>query len=330
MLLDPPTALRMTTLLELRRRGEVVKGSVLHIGSGKDRFRYKKYFPNAKRYRCLDKRKQFSNVHIVADAQSMPQVPDEGEDCLIATFFLHEVPDVDAAMREFRRILRPGGVIFLTFQGFKGTERWGGHQWTVSEVLELAETYFVINQFYTEEIGTLVVAYKEYQPMTEIWFDDGVRSTYNVAYPVMKRRKLTGIVAIITGKVGKTYTNVKRNIEQPCMTVKQLKTLIGEGWEIASHTVTHPFRFDELTLEQTRAELGNSKEWIIKYLDVTPTKFVVPRHLIRKDQMKLAREYYPYIRPLASKLTRYPPEILVYHWVKEKWFEKRLMRDLLK
>jgi len=162
-----------------------------------------------------------------------------------------------------------------------------------------------------------------------MWFDDGLRSTYNVAYPVMKRHGLKGIVAVITGRVGKTYEPVKLP-PRPCLTVEQLKTLIGEGWEIASHTVTHPFRFDELTLDQTYFELEESKNWIIKNLGVNPTKFVVPRHLIREDQRELAMEFYSYIRPLPIGNDLYPDGHLVFHWVKSKNFEKRLLRKMRK
>ncbi|GAH15635.1 unnamed protein product, partial [marine sediment metagenome] len=61
-----------------------------------------------------------------------------------------------------------------------------------------------------------------------VWFDDGLRSTFDIAYPVMRMHKLTGIVALITSMVGGTYCPRKLP-PRPCMTVKQLKTLIMGG-----------------------------------------------------------------------------------------------------
>lgn len=137
--------------------------------------------------------------------------------------------------------------------------------------------------------------------MRKLWFDDGYASTFNIAYPVMKRHGLTGIVAVVTSIVGK-FGKLPSTRRGPFkfMTIKQLIMLIEEGWEIASHTVTHPFRFDLLNTEETVYELEVSKEWIEEKLGFIPMKFVVPRHLIREEQMELARKYYPYVRPLGN------------------------------
>jgi len=132
----------------------------------------------------------------------------------------------------------------------------------------------------------------------------------------MKKMGLTGIVAVVTSVVGKFTILGRRNPTQ-FMTRQQLSTLIEEGWEIASHSVTHPFRFDRLSREQTQWELSESKKWIIENLCITPTKFAVPRHLIRKDQIELAMKYYSHIR--------HPKKGIIFHIVKERMsFEARL------
>ena len=48
------------------------------------------------------------------DMSSMPSVPDASFDVVIACDVLEHVPDDTAAMREIRRILRPGGTAILT------------------------------------------------------------------------------------------------------------------------------------------------------------------------------------------------------------------------
>jgi len=139
-----------------------------------------------------------------------------------------------------------------------------------------------------------------------IWFDDGWVQTFEVAYPIMKERGLTGTVALITGKVGSFWKPPKWPSGDKIMTLEQLQILVEEGWEIASHSVTHPY-FEKLNEEETRYELSESKRWIIENLGVTPTKFVAPRNRIRDDQVKLVMEYYSYLRHLC------PPGHYVLH-----------------
>uniref|UniRef100_A0A6M3M9S6 Putative polysaccharide deacetylase n=1 Tax=viral metagenome TaxID=1070528 RepID=A0A6M3M9S6_9ZZZZ len=152
-----------------------------------------------------------------------------------------------------------------------------------------------------------------------IWFDDGYEVTYTKAYPVMKKLGLTGIVALATGYVGLNMVICTLRPgyggNQPprqMLSIDQLKELVADGWEIASHSVTHPYRFDELTIEDTRWELLASRDWIKDNLSVTPKKFVVPRHLIRPDQKDLVKQYYEYMRPLGGR----PADTeRVYHWL---------------
>jgi len=132
-----------------------------------------------------------------------------------------------------------------------------------------------------------------------IWFDDGYESTFLVAYPMMKEVGLTGIVAVVTGIVGK-LTGLGRRSPTQFMTKEQLSMLVDDGWEIASHSVTHPFRFAELSFEQIHWELSESKRWITENLGVKPEKFAVPRHRIRKEQVELVMKYYNYMRPLRK------------------------------
>lgn len=144
----------------------------------------------------------------------------------------------------------------------------------------------------------------------------------------MKELGLTGIVAVIPTKVGRKHTVAGE--DYPCMTVKDLKQLIAEGWEMASHSLTHPQpssdgkEFCELTNMETQMELRESKEWIRRNLGVNPTKFVVPRHFLRREQMEFARRHYVFVRsfPLG-----FPEGHIVFHHIKSKfWFTRRLKR----
>jgi len=123
----------------LSRQGKNIKGSVLNVGSGHDQHCYRRFFPHTTRFRNLDKA-GFAEVNVVADVQDMPQIPSKSEDCIVAFFMLYQVPDVEAALREFRRVLKPNGVLLATFSNKYGSNR--VHKFTKTEVFRLVKNYF--------------------------------------------------------------------------------------------------------------------------------------------------------------------------------------------
>lgn len=148
------TELRKLVLKTLAEYGESFRGSVLHVGSAEDPYKYKRFFLGAVRYRTLDKMGQV-NPDIIANIQNMPEIPSDSEDCIIATFFLYQVPDIEAALREFKRVLKPRGILFTTF-----THRMGGcrvHTFTKEEALKLMGALFKIEAIHQRDVGTLIV-----------------------------------------------------------------------------------------------------------------------------------------------------------------------------
>lgn len=59
-----------------------------------------------------ESRKRLSCEHIQAAAEAMP-LPDESYDFLTMGFALRHVDDLEAAFREYRRVLRPGGKALI-------------------------------------------------------------------------------------------------------------------------------------------------------------------------------------------------------------------------
>jgi SAM-dependent methyltransferase len=51
---------------------------------------------------------------VVADLTHAPQIPDERYDCVLLTQVLHQVYDLQSAVAECRRILKPGGTLLVT------------------------------------------------------------------------------------------------------------------------------------------------------------------------------------------------------------------------
>ena len=95
-------------------------------------------------------------------------------------------------------------------------------------------------------------------------FDDGYKSTKSAAKPILDKYRFVGSAASISSVVG-TSGN---------MTAQDLRDLQTAGWDIASHSVTHPSMIS-LSTTAARNELQNSKS-ALTGLGLTIDSFVWP------------------------------------------------------
>lgn len=78
-------------------------------------------------------------------------------------------------------------------------------------------------------------------PRVSFTFDDGLASASGYAASTLANHGLTGTDYIITGCVGMVAPNTcAADPTKTYMTWEQIAQLRAQGWEIASHTVTHP------------------------------------------------------------------------------------------
>ncbi len=98
-----------------------------------------------------------------------------------------------------------------------------------------------------------------------ITFDDGWRSQYDNALPVLVKNQFPATFYIYTGVIG----------SPAFMTLDDLHALVGLGMEIGGHTRSHPklTRIDPNKLED---ELLGSKRYLEKNLGVSVTDFAYP------------------------------------------------------
>lgn len=129
--------------------GARIEGSVLNCGSAYDRYKYHRFFPLCSRYRLLDL-EPIRRWHgreprevLIADAQDMPHVPSNSEDCLVAYWFVdYERLDQARIFSEFNRILKPGGILLISFNADAFPNPPYG-RFTLSDVIKLAQDFFV-------------------------------------------------------------------------------------------------------------------------------------------------------------------------------------------
>jgi len=96
----------------------------------------------------------------------------------------------------------------------------------------------------------LIAADAPAKGMITFLMDDGFVEDYTIMYPMLSAKGYKGVVAIIT--------NYLDNPDPARLNVAQIKTLEDAGWEVMSHTVTHP-ALATLTEAQVVTELAQSK-----------------------------------------------------------------------
>jgi peptidoglycan/xylan/chitin deacetylase (PgdA/CDA1 family) len=110
-----------------------------------------------------------------------------------------------------------------------------------------------------------------------VTFDDAFRSVIERAFPIMEDLGVTGTVFVPTSYVGQASPMRWPGIEQwigtshedelACMSWEELKRLSDAGWEIASHTRTHP-HLTQIADDQLRDELVESRREISERIGI--------------------------------------------------------------
>jgi len=120
--------------------------------------------------------------------------------------------------------------------------------------------------------------------MVSITFDDGYESTYTEAFPILKKYGYSATVYVITDLVGKPGY----------MTREQLRELADAGWEIGSHTTSHP-HLTELTPCEVELELATSKAWLAG-AGFKVESFATPYGEYNDEVLELVDKYYVFHR----------------------------------
>lgn len=124
-------------------------------------------------------------------------------------------------------------------------------------------------------------------------FDDGYQDFYYVVAPVLQEYGVRATVFVVAGYVDTNH--IFEWIEYPetpldyILTSKQIVELHRSGFEIGSHTLTHP-RLTELQAERVREELAQSRKLLEKIIGSRVSSFCYPQGFYNREIMQLVRE----------------------------------------
>jgi len=161
-----------------------------------------------------------------------------------------------------------------------------------SSIFENQMKYLKENDFHIISPEQLLafLEYKQGLPKKSvlITMDDGYRSVYEIAYPILKKYGFTATLFIYTNFVG---------VSNMAITWDQLKELKANGFSIGSHTISH----SDLTMREegeTEAdwmaridkELFGSKQILDKKLDQDTISLAYPYGKYDQSSIKTARK----------------------------------------
>jgi peptidoglycan/xylan/chitin deacetylase (PgdA/CDA1 family) len=95
-------------------------------------------------------------------------------------------------------------------------------------------------------------------------FDDGYRGQFTNARPLLRRYHWPAVLNLAV-----------QNVLDGKLTLRQLRTMVRDGWEIDAHSLTHP---DLTTLDRAelRRQVAGSRRWIRRRLGVPVDFFCYP------------------------------------------------------
>ena len=110
-----------------------------------------------------------------------------------------------------------------------------------------------------------------------ISFDDGYRSCYTTAWPVLKDYGFTAVVFLVTKYIGgvNSWDRAKRGAEEPLLSIEEIRALAGGGIEFGSHSHAHE-DLTQMPLSAVESDVSASKSVLEGALGIEVTAFSYP------------------------------------------------------
>ncbi len=161
------------------------------------------------------------------------------------------------------------------------------------QMAHLAKEGFEVLTLY--EAARRIGAKESFGPKsTVITFDDGLKSVHQNARPVLQEYRFPATIFVVTGYCG-GYNNWPGQPgyapEMALLDWTELTELVGAGFEIGAHTLTHPF-LPALSQAELEQELAESQAQIKKILGLEADCFAYPYGIYNDRIRETCRKYY--------------------------------------
>lgn len=138
-------------------------------------------------------------------------------------------------------------------------------------------------------LSTACTVSEEPEAIVSFTFDDGTIDHYENAFPILSKYGVVGTEHVIVGLVGGEFEN------ETLMGWEEITQLYDAGWDIHSHTMTHPF-LTQMSEEDLVWELTESKR-ILEEKGFVVSGFAPPYGDVNDEVKSIALEYYDTVRP---------------------------------
>jgi peptidoglycan/xylan/chitin deacetylase (PgdA/CDA1 family) len=117
-------------------------------------------------------------------------------------------------------------------------------------------------------------------------FDDGYRSNYDIALPIVREHAFTATVFLVSGMIGGTNAWDTDELQEPLLDSHQIRELQSDGIDFQSHTRTHA-SLPSLSDAQALDELKGSKCELEQMLGKSVDTIAYPwsRHDVRVERV---------------------------------------------
>jgi peptidoglycan/xylan/chitin deacetylase (PgdA/CDA1 family) len=99
-----------------------------------------------------------------------------------------------------------------------------------------------------------------------ITFDDGNIDNYTNAFPIMQKYGFTGVLYIVSNRIQ----------SEGFMNVDQIKEMAAAGWEVGSHSISHPNLSADVPPDLLRREIIESRQDLEAALNLPVLTFAYP------------------------------------------------------
>lgn len=188
------------------------------------------------------------------------------------------------------------------------------------QLASLSVLCVILGQVFISSLAPLFTQAAAAAPAAKVsfTFDDGLSSTFTNVAPTLAKYGLKGTAYATTGCIGMTKApnTCRANTDATYMSWSQVNLLQSlYGWEIGSHTATHPYLASSdaedgqpnvLTPAQVEAELVNSKNALAAH-GINATSFSSPYGDYNNTTLAQIAKYYASHRGFSDQNNNYHP-----------------------